>query len=235
MASRSTSSRGIPRLAIIVTIAVAVVIVGVLVAISASGGGSSSGGGEVRHAAEVTAQFGGIPQQGDRLGRSDAPVEIVEYADLQCPYCAEASRQTVPELVDRYVRPGMAKLTFRPLAFIGPDSRRGALALVAAGQQDRMWTYAELLYRNQGKENSGWLSERVATDAAGALGMDVPAFDAARGGAAASAALASTEASAQADGVRGTPTFVVIGPKGRIAIRDFTNLGEFASAVQAVG
>jgi protein-disulfide isomerase len=38
---------------------------------------------------EVSTMLDGIPQDGTTLGRANAPVTLLEYADLQCPYCAQ--------------------------------------------------------------------------------------------------------------------------------------------------
>jgi len=235
MTEREPTPTGrLPRWAIVATVIAALVVVGVLVAISAGGGDGDSRDGALSGVEEVTAGVAGIPQAGDRLGRPDAPVEIIEYADLQCPFCARASSVTVPALIDRYVRDGAARLTFRPLAFIGPDSQRGALAAIAAGEQAKLWPFVELLYRNQGEENGGWLSDGLVTDAATALGIDTAALDAARTGSAAGESLAAANAAAQADGIDSTPTFIVAGPKGRVTIKDYADLTEFAAAVAAV-
>src|SRR5581483_6561706 len=109
--------------------------VAVLVLVSAGGGPGPAGrtasaavaAPSLRGAAEVRRELAGLAQAGGRLGRPGAPVRVTEFVDLQCPACALASREVVPEIVRGWVRPGVATLTLRPLAFIGPDSLRGAL------------------------------------------------------------------------------------------------------------
>ena len=92
----------------------------------------------------------GIPQDGTVLGRPDAPVTLIEYADLQCPYCAQWARGALPLLVREYVRTGKLRIEFRGLAFIGPDSDTALRAALAAGRQNRLWNVVELLYADQG-------------------------------------------------------------------------------------
>lgn len=98
-----------------------------------------------------------IPQEGQTLGRRDAPVTLVEYADLQCTLCAQFAVQTALILAHEYVRTGRLRIVLRPVAFIGPDSTLGARAVLAAGLQDRLWNLVQLLYLNQRSENAGWL------------------------------------------------------------------------------
>src|SRR5512141_2096373 len=109
--------------------------------------------GEVAGAGEITALLDGIPQQGTVLGKPDAPVTLVEYADFQCPYCAQWALGTLPALVRDYVRAGKLRIEFRGLAFLGPDSETALRAALAAGREDGLWNVVELLYANQGAEN----------------------------------------------------------------------------------
>ncbi|MEW6582987.1 MAG: thioredoxin domain-containing protein [Actinomycetota bacterium] len=205
------------RIVVAVAVAAALAVAGVLIALSARGGTDGDAGRSIDPAlvAEVTAAVGGVPQSGATLGRPSAPVVVTEYADLQCPFCAQAAATIVPDVVRRYVRPGVARLEFAPLAFIGGDSTRGAHAAVAAGSQDRLWQYVELLYRLQGEENAGWLDDDLVDAAARALDLDVAAFDAALHAGSTQAALDEAARTATTDGVSSTPAFVVTGPKGR--------------------
>ena len=125
----------------------------------------SSGGSEAAPAvtAEAPAKrnplFVGIPQDGIALGDPAAPLTLVEYADLQCPYCATWSREVLPAVVERYVRSGRVRLEFRGLAFLGPDSDKALRAALTAGEQDRLWDAVHALYERQGHENAGWVTD----------------------------------------------------------------------------
>src|SRR5439155_6373170 len=94
-----------------------------------------SGGGSRKPAAPRAQPtlFAGIPQRGNVLGSPHAPLTLVEYADLQCPYCGAFARDTLPALVSEYVRSGEVKLVFRGMAFVGPESLTALRAVVAAG------------------------------------------------------------------------------------------------------
>jgi protein-disulfide isomerase len=179
----------------------------------------------------------GIPQDGAALGQAHAPVTLVEYADLQCPYCAGWARGTLPELVRDYVREGTLRIEFRGLAFVGPDSDVALRAALAAGRQDRLWNVVELLYTNQGSENSGWASEElIHRIAASVPGLDTDRFDSDRALEALSAEMAKAQRQAQAGGVRGTPAFE-LGPTGSaLETLLVSSLApeEFAAAIDAL-
>jgi protein-disulfide isomerase len=116
---------------------------------------------ETVFAEDTAAILDGIPQNGRVLGRPDAPVTLVEFADLQCPYCAQWSQQAFPELVNDYMRTGKLRLVFGGVAFLGPDSEQALRFALAAGRQGKLWNVVHLLYANQGTENSGWVSDRL--------------------------------------------------------------------------
>lgn len=119
------------------------------------------------------ALFAGIQQEGAVLGDPEAPVTIVEYADLQCPACKMFSDTVLPELVDDYVRTGRAKLVFRNFPFLGPDSSRAAAVAGAAAEQDRLWPFVHAFYSNQGPENTGYVTEGFLREIGAAAGIDV--------------------------------------------------------------
>lgn len=214
----------------------ALVVVGIVVGVSLAGGGDDDSPSSITGAAEVQAQLEGVPQAGNVLGDPDAPVEIIEYGDLACPACREASTTTIPEAVDQIVKAGDAKLVFRPIAFISRSSERGALGAEAAGMQDAMWSFVELIYRNQGPESDqDWLTDELMTDAAEQLGLDVDRWTADYMGEASEQKFIETDALAREDEVGVTPTFLVRGPNGEKTVTGAVEVSELQDAVNEVG
>ena len=153
-------------------LAVAVVAVVVVILISGSGGSSKTAPSE--QPGEQTAElFTGVAQSDVTLGNPDAPVTLYEFADLQCPFCKEFTITSFPQIVDKYVRPGDVKIVFRNLTFLGPDSVTAARAAAAAGAQNKLWDFVDLFYKNQGPENSGYVTDAFIEDLAGQIGLDV--------------------------------------------------------------
>ena len=125
--------------------------------------------------AEVAAMFKGIPQKNLVLGSAFAPVTMTEFIDLQCPICQEFETTVMPDIIPKYVRTGKVKVYVRPWAFIGPDSFRGQSATLAAGLQNKAFNYAQILYDNQGTENTGWLDNNMVVQAGASIpGLKVP-------------------------------------------------------------
>ena len=155
---------------------------------------------------ETAALLEGIPQRGNALGSASAPVRLVEYADLQCPYCAAYARDVLPTLVRDYVRTGKVELVFRGLAFLGPGSDSALRTATAAGNENRMWNVLELAYRNQGPENA-WVTDELLRAIVTGAGADAPRVFAERDGAAVSAAVNESANSATTAGVSGVPAF----------------------------
>jgi protein-disulfide isomerase len=183
-----------------------------------SGGGSSSANpttvSALPDAAASTALFKGIPQRGNVLGKPSAPVTMVEYIDLQCPICRAFETEVMPPIVERYVRTGKLKVVARPIAFIGPDSLRGRDATIAAGHQNRLFDFAQLLYANQGPENGGWLNDEIVASAAKSIpGVNVQQLVDTSNSSGVASTAKQYDSQAKSDRVGGTPA-IYIGKSG---------------------
>lgn len=201
-------TRGPMLLRLGVLAAVAVVTVALAVVLAGPDDEDSPGGGADRPAAAETSALRGIPQSGISLGSPDAPVTVVEFADLQCPFCEEYHRNVFPEILDRFVGTGRLRLELRLLRFIGEDSDRLARAAAAAAARDRMWQFVGLAYQRQGAENSGYATDAFINDLAADAGL--AGVDA---GAPAEHLIREGEQAARAAGIESTPSFL-IGPTG---------------------
>lgn len=201
------------RLWLLGGVAVAAIAVVAVLALVSGGDDSPDGlgdGSTLNAAAEVNELFAGIPQDGITLGEPDAPVTLVEFADLQCPFCAQFAVDALPEIVDDYVRPGRVKLDLRLLTFLGPDSMRAAQVTYAAALQGYGWQYADLFFNNQGQEGSGYASEDFLREIGeGVEGLDVDLALEQSTGAEADELIKQAQSAAQTLGVESTPSFFV--------------------------
>ena len=171
------------------------------------------------------------------LGSPKAPVTLVEYADLQCPYCAQWARDTMPSLVEDYVETGKLRIVFRGLAFIGPDSDKALRTALAAGRDDHLWDVVHGLYLNQGHENAGWVTDELVGEIAAGAGLDAAcAPRRALGRLGRVADQAAPPQAAQAAGVHGTPAFQVGPTGGRLELVQVSSLGPegIIPAIEAV-
>lgn len=222
------------QLAAGVAFLVAAAVVALIVANASSGG--DGGDTELEGVAETNAHLKGIPQRELVIGDPDAPVELVEYGDLQCPFCAGVAKDVLPAVVDNLVRKGNVKLVFRNFTIIGDESVDAGAAAVAAGRQGRGWNFVELFYRNQGPENGGYVTDEFLEAVAKAAGVeDLGRWNEDRRARATVAEVEATSQEAESLGLSGTPTFAIKGPEtdGFEALGTPTSAGQLEEAIQA--
>lgn len=162
------------------------------------------------------------PAEFNVLGREDAPVSVIEFTDLQCPYCARFATQTFPELRRNYIDSGKVRFASRDLplpfhAFALP----AAVAARCAGEQGRFWEFREALFAGQSR-----LGTAPYDELARHFGMDVGRFDTCRRDGRQEANVRADLALAQSQGIRSTPSFVI----GRIVNGSFE--GEIISGAR---
>jgi protein-disulfide isomerase len=142
------------------------------------------------------------------LGRADAPVTIVEFTDLQCPYCARFARDTFPQLLAELIEAGKVRFVTRDLPLAAhTHAVTAAVAARCAEEQQRYWEYRAALFARQGALANPD-SYRAAADEAGVDVARLEACRQAKGEEYAAAARADRN-SAHRIGITGTPSFVV--------------------------
>jgi protein-disulfide isomerase len=125
---------------------------------------------------EAQELFGGVPQEGDRLGSSDAPVTIQVFNDIQCSSCRDDFLRTVPPLMEKYVRPGDVQLLWRHYSNSESPQELGFYGAEAAADQGYGWQYIYLFFRTQ-EEAKRFASERSFPDFAKSIAGGVEELD----------------------------------------------------------
>lgn len=181
-----------------------------------SGCASSSGeGGEVSVAEqEIRVQSmmldSDIVPVGDSpiLGNPDAPITIVDFSSLQCPFCARGN-ETLQLILEQY--PDAVRIVSKsfPLEF-QPQSRAAARAALAAGEQGKYWEMRALLFENMQLFSTIDMTQLVV-DLATQLGLDVEQFRADLQKPELDASITQDLALGNALGVRGTPHYFING------------------------
>jgi protein-disulfide isomerase len=231
--------RASPKVLAAAAAAIAFAAVAAALAFALTGGSSSSStptttAGTLPDSGEAVQLFRGIPQHGNVLGKANAPVTMVEYIDLQCPVCRAFETDVMPTIIPRYVKSGKVRVIARPIAFIGPDSVRGRAAALAAARQDAFFDFTQILYFNQGSENSGWLDDQFIRSAFASIpGLDAAAAEKARTETTIADEADRVDAQAEADNVKGTPTVLVGKTGGKLTEVVSPDVPNLSAAIQS--
>ncbi len=169
------------------------------------------------------------------LGSKDAPVTIFEFGEFQCPSCGQWFRTQEPQIVQKLVNTGQAKLVWKDFDYYGPDSTSASQAGYAAGEQGKFWQFHDLLYANQGDPNSGWASRANLERFAQGLGLNMTKFDQSFNSGKYDSLIKNNYSDGQQLGVNGTPIFFIVGPTGKVVqLAGPQPLSAFESAVNSV-
>jgi protein-disulfide isomerase len=194
----------------------ALAVAAVAIVLSVVLGGSDKSSTPPTITADLSA-VSGIPQNGLVLGKSVARVAMTEFADTSCPVCRDYALNTFPTLSNDYVRTGKVRMELRLVDFVGASSPRGRALVLAAARQNKAWQLLELLYQNQGDETQDWLTDDLARAIAAKVpGLDVDKLFADADSTAIADQGTSMDAEAQTAAVRGTPTFFLTTPDGKV-------------------
>lgn len=140
-----------------------------------------------------------------RLGAEEPVVQIVEWADFECPFCGFAA-PALKSAVEK--RPGAVQLVFKhyPLS-AHPNADKAARAAVAASRQGKFWPVQQALFASQQEG----LEEGQLRAIARKLGLDLKRFEADMTSEATADAVAADRKQAEALDLRGTPMIYING------------------------
>jgi protein-disulfide isomerase len=190
--------------------------------------------------AEAQELFGGVPQEGDRLGSADAPVTIQVFNDLQCANCREDFLGTIPSLTENYARPGDVQLLYRHYSNSENVQQLGFFGAEAAADQGYGWQYVYLFFRNQGEAGHFGADQNFLESIAGGIEeLNFPEWkdDLEENGGpdgAISKRLEGYEELGSDLGIRVRQAAIVTGPNGTETLQDGPSLGQIERAIEAV-
>lgn len=144
--------------------------------------------------------------KGYSLGSADAPLTMVEFTDLQCPYCRQFALTTFDEIRKNWIDTGKLRYISRdfPIDVLHPHAMAAARAARCAGEQGKFWEMRLTLVRN-----ANVLSPDFITRTAGDLKLDTKAFAACTASSKHDAEIQSEMSEGAKLGIDGTPTFVI--------------------------
>jgi len=174
---------------------------------TARGSGTATGGSSALPALDLARRIAGDPTA---LGDLKAPVVLIEYADYRCPFCGIFARDTMPKLVDEYVKSGVLRIEWRDFPIYGQQSVDAAVAARAAGEQGLFWKYHAAVYAAAPERAHLALPPERLREIAKSVGVpDMARFELDMNS---STLLGLVDADAKEGaslGVTGTPTFVI--------------------------
>jgi protein-disulfide isomerase len=155
-------------------------------------------------------QFQELITSGDApvMGNTNAKVTIVEFSDLQCPFCKSFADQTLPQIKKDYIDTGKVKLIYRhyPLRSLHPFAYQSALASECAKEQGKFWEFHDETYKNQATLSSDSIKQFAKT-----IGLNTAKFNACLDSEKYKDVVTADESLGNGVGVSGTPAFFVNG------------------------
>ena len=165
--------------------------------------------------------------RGYTLGSDSAPVEITEYSDFECPFCASFATVQMPVIREQLIATGKARWRYRDFPLpTHAYSRYAALAAQCGGEQGKFWQMHDQLFSNHQWAQTGKNPRGLFRDFARTSGLDLDKYDACMDGQRYAGRIQASVQEGEARGVKGTPSFFVNGRpyEGRSASDDFKAL-----------
>jgi protein-disulfide isomerase len=150
--------------------------------------------------------------EGYVLGSPTAPLEVIEFADFECPGCGQFATLTEPDVRTKLVSTGKIRIRYMdfPLS-MHRNTWDASLAAACANDQGKFWELHDQLFQNQDRWNGETTSKPrpVIAELARSVGLDMPKYEACMDADTHRAKIQSHLLEAERRQVTQTPTFVI--------------------------
>ena len=152
------------------------------------------------------------------MGDPNAPIQIVEFSDFQCPFCERFTKETEPLLEEYFIKTGKLYFTYRSagnwvsnnLGGVRTESQDAAAAAYCAADQNKFWEmHAALFANNRDVEDQGSFTDKRLKAIAKNIGLDMNAFNDCYDSGKYADQVQQDFQDAQAANAQGTPFFVM--------------------------
>jgi protein-disulfide isomerase len=152
------------------------------------------------------------PPQGYLIGKPDAPVQILEFADFECPSCAGFATVTEPDVRARIIDTGLANMTYYDFPLTQhPNTLPASNAAACADEQGKFWPMHDRIYQTQDQWNgqATEVPKPYFKRFAGEIGLDVAKWESCYDSKKYQKRIDANLAEGVRRGVNSTPTFII--------------------------
>jgi protein-disulfide isomerase len=152
--------------------------------------------------------------RGFTLGSDSAPVEVTEYSDFECPWCAAFAAVQMPVVREQLIATGKVRWRYREFPLnVHKYSRLAALAGECAGEQGKFWEMHDRMFGDHQWADANSDPTDVFRGFAKDLSLDLAKYDQCIASQKYAGRIEASYEEGEARGVQGTPTFFVDGRK----------------------
>ncbi|MBR9826415.1 MAG: thioredoxin domain-containing protein [Alphaproteobacteria bacterium] len=167
-----------------------------------------------------------VPYRDYALGAEDAPIELIEYASFSCPHCGHFHEQVWPVIQTEFVETGQLRFIFRPIVTQPVQIAAASAILATCAGEERYFDAVDLLFFEQDnvfstiREQGDVLA--IYNRIAGAVGLTPEDFETCLQTPEYTDRVTQTIEMANADGISGTPNFLIQGRLLKVEMVDGT-------------
>lgn len=156
------------------------------------------------------------------LGDANAPITIVEYGHFKCLFCNRFSRETEPQISEKYIKTGKIKFVWKDFPYEGGDSGKASEAAHCAQDQGKFWEYHNSLFtyiwdnyygKGINAEEVEIFTDTKLKEFASQLGLDTTEFNSCLDLGKYKQLVQDNYKEGIAEGAKSTPTFFINGQK----------------------